>query len=237
MVRGVFSHNSLMRKIGLDWLFAYADDTIWKQTMAETRNRDGQGLDALKALVGRANSSSDTRRRGAAPVDEWNPDRVGEMDLVIKADGSWHYRGSPINRQALIDLFATVLRKDANGEYSLVTPVERLKITVEDAPFIAVEMSASQGAQGQVLTFRTNVGDVVVANADHPLRFATDADGGLKPYLLVRGRLEALLSRAVVYELVALGETVEIDGQSMFAIRSKGVAFAMMRADELDRLS
>lgn len=201
--------------------------------MAETRNSGANGLDALKALVERAGQ----KKRGPAPVDEWNPDHIGEMDLVIRADGSWHYQGTPINRQALIDLFATVLRKDEDGSFWLVTPVERLKITVDDAPFVAVEMSASEGAHGQVLTFRTNVGDVVVANADHPLRFETDAEGGLKPYLLVRGRLEALLSRTVMYELVALGEEIEVDGETMFGVRSKGVAFPIMRTDELDRLS
>ena len=130
-----------------------------------------------------------------------------------------------------------MLRKDPDGETYLVTPVERIKITVEDAPFLAVEMNASGEGDQQVLTFRTNTGDVVKAGSANALRFVTDdAHGGVKPYLLVRGRLEALLSRSVMYELMSHGEEIEIGGKTMFALRSKGAVFPVMAVDELDRL-
>ena len=120
----------------------------------------------------------------------------------------------------------------------MVTPVERVGIRVVDAPFLAVEMNAAGEGEAQTLTFRTNVGDVVEAGAEHALRFVIAGENNeLKPYLLVRGRLEALVSRAVMYELVDLGETIEIDGVEMFALRSGGVVFPVMPAAELDQLS
>jgi hypothetical protein len=116
--------------------------------------------------------------------------------------------------------------------------VEKVGIRVVDAPFVAVEMSVTRREDEQVLTFRTNVGDVVEAGKDHPLRFSIHGDNNeLKPYLHVRGRLEALLSRAVMYELVALGEVRQLDGRAMFAVRSGGRTFPIMPADELDALS
>jgi len=207
--------------------------------MAETRSStldqaQKGGLGGLQALVERAGS----KKRGPAPVEKWNPDYCGELDMVIKADGTWFYMGTPIGRQRLVDLFATVLRKDEDGETYLVTPVERIKITVEDAHFIAVEMNASKKVDEQVLTFRTNTGDIVEAGPENPLRFVTVAgNDGVKPYLGVRGRLEALLARPVMYELISHGEEVEIDGMTMFAVRSNGAIFPIMAAEELARLS
>jgi uncharacterized protein len=158
--------------------------------------------------------------------------------MEIRADGTWFYLGTPIGRAPLVRLFSTVLRKDEDGKIYLVTPVEKVGIRVVDAPFLAVEMNASGEGEGQTLTFRTNVGDVVEAGPDHPLRFVIEGENSeLKPYLLVRGRLEALVSRAVMYDLVELGEAVEIDGVPMFAVRSGGVVFPVMPAAELDALS
>jgi hypothetical protein len=138
----------------------------------------------------------------------------------------------------LVQLFSTVLRKDADGKTYLVTPVEKVGIRVVDAPFVAVEMNVSGEGDGQVMTFRTNVGDVVEAGAEHPLRFVDEPEtGGLKPYLLVRGRLEALVARPVMYELVNHGEEFEIDGERMFCVRSKGVIYPIMPAETLERLS
>ena len=189
-------------------------------------------ISGLQALVSR----SATAERGLPPVDSWNPDHCGDIDIVIRGDGSWHYLGSPIGRAPLVRLFSTVLRKDDDGRTYLVTPAEKLAITVEDAHFVAVEMHVGDPGPDQVLTFRTNVGDVVEAGREHPLRFETDGkNDGLKPYLHVRGRLEARLGRAVTYELAGLGETVEIDGKEMFAVRSGGECFAMMPAEELER--
>ncbi len=129
------------------------------------------------------------RKSGNSPVERWNPDFCGDLDMEIKADGTWFYMGTPIGRKQLVRLFSTVLRKDEDGRTYLVTPVEKVGIRVEDAPFIAVEMEVSGEGEAQVLTFRTNVGDVVEAGAQHSLRFAVEpASGGLKPYILVRGR-------------------------------------------------
>lgn len=189
-----------------------------------------QGTSALEALVGRAGNHG----KGLPPVDSWHPDYCGEIDMVIKRDGTWFYMGTPIGRAPLVRLFSTVLRKDDDGETYLVTPVEKIKITVEDAPFIAVELDRQGEGDGQVLTFRTNVGDVVEAGPKNPLRFEiVEENQGVKPYLLVRGRLEALVSRAVMYELIALGEEINIDGVKMFALRSNGACFPVMNVEEL----
>lgn len=198
-------------------------------------NEVSDGLNSLQALVARAGKGD----RGLPPVEKWEPEFCGDLDMIIKGDGTWFYMGTPIGRQALVNLFATVLRKDADGKTYLVTPVEKIGITVEDAHFIAVEMNAHTNEEGgQVLTFRTNVGDVVEAGAEHPFRFVTvEENDGIKPYLLVRGRLEALLARPVMYELISYGEEIEIDGRLMFAIRSNGTVFPIMPADELARLS
>ena len=143
--------------------------------------------------------------------------------MEIRADGTWFYLGTPIGRMPLVQLFSTVLRKDEDGKTYLVTPVEKVGIRVVDAPFIAVEMDVSGEGDEQVITFRTNVGDVVEAGPEHPLRFVDeDETGGLKPYVLVRGRLEALVARPVMYELVEHGEEIEIGGRTMFAVRSQG---------------
>lgn len=189
-------------------------------------------ISGLQALLSRATQGA----KGLPPVEKWNPPDCGAIDMVICADGTWFYLGTPIGRQPLVRLFSTVLRKDGDGKTYLVTPVEKIEITVEDAPFVAVEMHVANRGPDQVLTFRTNVGDVVEAGPEHPLRFEQEeGSDGLKPYLHVRGQLEALVSRAVMYDLVELGETVEIDGREMFAIRSGGEAFTVMAADELEK--
>ncbi|PBB65033.1 hypothetical protein CK228_29540 [Mesorhizobium sp. WSM4312] len=188
----------------------------------------------LEALISRAAHAG----KGAAPVERWNPDFCGDLDMEIKADGTWFYLGTPIGRMPLVQLFSSVLRKDADGRTYLVTPVEKVGIRVADAPFIAVEMDVSGSGDEQIITFRTNVGDVVEAGPERPLRFVDENEtGGLKPYVLVRGRLEALVGRPVMYELVGHGEEIEIGGKAMFAVRSKGAVFAIMPADQLKRLS
>ncbi|SIQ21721.1 hypothetical protein SAMN05880590_102629 [Rhizobium sp. RU35A] len=192
----------------------------------------------LAAMIARAAEQTGGRARGLPPVERWNPPFCGDLDMEIRADGTWFYLGTPIGRPALVRLFSTVLRKDEDGRTYLVTPVEKVGIRVEDAPFLAVEMTVAEREGEPVLTFRTNVGDVVEAGAENPLRFVTEGEEGqLKPYLLVRGRLEALVSRAVMYDLVALGENVSVEGRAMFAVRSGGAIFPVMPADELDRLS
>ena len=158
--------------------------------------------------------------------------------MEIRADGTWYYLGTPIGRRALVELFSSVLRRDADGRTYLVTPVEKVGIRVVDAPFVAVEVNVGGAGANQVVTFRTNVGDVVEAGPGHPVRFVDEpGTGGLKPYVLVRGRLEALVSRPVMYELVSHGEEVEVDGRAMFAVRSKGEVYPIMPAAELERSS
>ena len=172
------------------------------------------------------------------PVEKWDPEFCGDLDIQIKRDGTWFYMGTPIGRQPLVRLFSTVLRKDEDGKTYLVTPVEKVGITVEDAPFVAVEMNATGKGDDQVLTFRTNVGDLVECGEENPLRFdiigKTDQ---LKPYVLVRGRLEALLARPVMYELISHGEEIDVDGETMFVLRSKGEVYPIMPAQKLAELS
>ncbi len=195
-------------------------------------NSGTSGLDGLQAMIARAGSSA----RGKPPVDKWNPPFCGDLDMVIKRDGTWFYMGTPIGRAPLVRLFASVLRKDEDGRTYLVTPVEKVGITVEDAPFVAVEMSVTRDSGEPVITLRTNVGDIVEAGPDNPIRYEIAGDNdGVKPYLLVRGRLEALFARPVMYELIEHGEEIEIDGRAMFALRSKGAIFPIMPVDELSR--
>jgi hypothetical protein len=145
------------------------------------------------------------------PVDSWNPPYCGDIGMAIAADGTWFYQGSPIGRKPLVRLFSRVLRRDLDGRHFLVTPVEKVDVAVADAPFLAVEMEVSGSGQGQELIFRTNVDDIVRCGSEHPLRFEPEAgSGGLKPYLLVRGRLEALVTRALYYDLVEMA--VEDEG-------------------------
>jgi hypothetical protein len=139
------------------------------------------------------------------PVESWNPPYRGDIGMAIKADGTWLYQGSPIDRRPLVKLFSRILRRDADGRHYLVTPVERVDVAVEDAPFLAVEMQVDGEGEQRQLVFRTNVDDLVYCGKSNPIRFAEEAgSGGLKPYVLVRGRLEALVARALCYDLVEL---------------------------------
>jgi hypothetical protein len=193
---------------------------------------------SLAALISRAAGDSGDGKRGLPPVETWNPPFCGDIDMEIRSDGTWFYMGTPIGRAPLVRLFSTVLRRDEDGKTYLVTPMEKVGIRVVDAPFLAVEMTATIRDGEQVLTFRTNVGDVVEAGAEQPIRFAVHGDNNeLKPYLHVRGRLEALVSRAVMYDLIERGETLDIDGVPMFCTRSGGTVFPVMPAAELDALA
>ncbi len=203
------------------------DDT----TQGLNQARDAAGLSALISRAARAG-------KGLPPVERWNPPFCGDLDMEIRPDGTWFYLGTPIGRMPLVQLFSTVLRKDEDGKTYLVTPVEKVGIRIVDAPFLAVEMNVSGEGEGRVVTFRTNVGDVVEAGPDHPLRFVDEPDtGGLKPYVLVRGRLEALVARPVMYELVEYGEEIDIDGIATFAVRSHGAVYPIMPVERLRQLS
>lgn len=205
--------------------------------MAESEIRGQTDAGQLAALIARAAGDTNAKS-GLPPVERWNPPFCGDLDMEIRSDGTWFYMGTPIGRQPLVRLFSTVLRKDDDGRTYLVTPVEKVGIRVQDAPFVAVEMAVSGEGDAPSLTFRTNVGDVVEAGPEHPLRFEIHGENNeLKPYLHVRGNLEALVSRPVMYDLVELGEHIAVDGTSMFSVRSGGVLFPVMRSDELEALS
>ncbi|HEY0125127.1 MAG TPA: DUF1285 domain-containing protein [Rhizobium sp.] len=206
--------------------------------MATEEIRSTSDAASLAALISRAAGDNGGHKKGLPPVDRWNPPFCGDIDMEIRADGTWFYMGTPIGRAPLVRLFSTVLRKDADEKTYLVTPAEKVGIRVVDAPFVAVEMSVTERDGKRVLTFRTNVGDVVEAGREHPIRFVIRGDNDeLKPYLHVRGRLEALVTRAVMYDLVELGETVEIAGRDMFCVRSGGTIFPVMPVAELDALT
>ena len=161
------------------------------------------------------------------PVEKWNPPFCGDLDMRIATDGTWFYLGTPIGRPALVRLFASVIKRE-EGRYFLVTPVEKVGIRVEDAPFLAVEMEIENRGPKQSLIFRTNVDDVVRCDADHRLRFEPEADtGGLRPYLHVRRDLWAKVTRALFFDLVAIGEVREVGGERMFGVASSGEFFAM----------
>lgn len=162
------------------------------------------------------------------PVDKWNPDFCGDIDMRIATDGTWYYMGTPIGRQKMVRLFASVLRKDANDKTYLVTPVEKIGITVDDAPFVATEVTIENPGPEQLVVFKTNVGDTVIADADHPIRVEVDQKTGEpRPYVLVRGRLEALIARSVYYELIERGETTRAQGTSQCSITSQGTLFSL----------
>ncbi|AYJ86047.1 DUF1285 domain-containing protein [Sphingomonas paeninsulae] len=162
------------------------------------------------------------------PVDQWHPTHCGDSDMRIARDGTWYHQGSPIGREAMVRLFSTILRREADGSYVLVTPGEKLDILVEDAPFVAVEVKSEGSGKHRKLAFRLNTGDFVVAGAENALRFETKADGP-HPYLQVRGGMEALIARSVYYELanLALDETEDKEPVGLW---SNGFYFAMSEA-------
>jgi hypothetical protein len=184
----------------------------------------------LETIAGAAKRAAG---KGPPPVHLWNPPFCGDLDMRIAADGTWFYLGTPIGRPALVNLFASVLKREGD-KYFLVTPVEKVGIRVDDAPFLAVEMIREEGAAGRVLKFRTNVDDWVACGPDNGLRFEPErSTGGLKPYLHVRRDLWAKVTRTLFYDLVALGEEREIGGERMFGVVSMGEFFAMAPAASL----
>ncbi len=173
-------------------------------------NSDSVKIAGLEALLRQATG------KGVPPVEQWNPPYCGDIGMSIRGDGVWFYQGSPIGRTALVKLFASVLRKDPDGRHYLVTPAEKVDVAVTDAPFMAVEMEVAGNGTAQELVFRTNVDDIVRCGPRHPLRFVVEkGSGGLKPYLLVRGRLEALVTRALYYDLVEMALPRSAHGEAL----------------------
>ncbi len=157
------------------------------------------------------------------PVERWNPAHCGDSEMRIARDGTWYHQGSPIGRQALVRLFSTILRREENGSHVLVTPAEKLDIAVEDAPFVAVEMKAEGEGAAMALGFRLNTGDLVTAGPGHALRFEERGDGP-RPYLHVRGGLDALVARPVYYQLAEIALS---NGSDPPGVWSDGAFFAM----------
>lgn len=178
---------------------------------------------------GLAASLKATKTRGLPPVETWNPPFCGDIDMEIRRDGTWFYEGTPIGRPGLVKLFASILIREGD-DYFLVTPVEKVGIRVQDAPFVAVDFEASGKGQAQRLTFTTNLEDITVAGPEAPLRFVRDDETGEpSPYVRVRRNLEALIDRKSFYRLVDLG--VHHDG--WFGVWSGGVFFGIIPSDEL----
>jgi hypothetical protein len=169
---------------------------------------DEQTPDALQSLL----KAAETAGEGLPPVDRWEPQYCGEMDMVIRRDGSWWHEGTRITRERLTRLFSTILRKDDDGIHYLVTPVEKISITVEEAPFVAVRVDAAGSGPEQTLIFTTNFGDLTQAGPERPIDVRIDAETGEPtPLVRVRGRLDALMTRPVFYELAELA--VEHEGK------------------------
>jgi hypothetical protein len=157
------------------------------------------------------------------PVERWNPAHCGDSAMRIARDGTWYHEGTPIGRPAMVRLFSTILRREEDGSHVLVTPVEKLSIEVEDAPFLAVEVKSEGEGQGRRLAFRLNTGDVVLAGPDHPIRLREGEDGP-HPYVEVRGGLQALVARPVYYELAELALA---EGQQPPGLWSGGAFFPL----------
>jgi len=204
----------------------------------------GEGAGAASGAPGLENLASAARvaqqkagaARGFPPVHLWNPPFCGDIGMKIARDGTWFYRGSPIGRMPMVKLFASILRKDPD-RHVLVTPVEMVSVEVEDAPFLAVAMDREEGPDGPQLVFRTNLDDETRAGAACPIRFERSAADGVKPYVLVRGDLWALVTRPLFLDLVEMGEIRDIDGARLFGVASGGAFFAMAPAEEIENLA
>jgi uncharacterized protein len=189
----------------------------------------GAGLDQLLQATKEASKAG-----GLPPVHLWNPPFCGDIDMEIRRDGTWFHEGTPIGRAPLVRLFSTILKKEGDA-YFLVTPVEKVGIRVEDAPFVAQDFTVTAEGRGpeQVVTFSTNVGDSAAAGPENPIRVVRDASGEPSPYVHVRAGLEALIDRKSFYRLVDIGEAHGVDGEEWFGLWSGGVFFPFIPVREL----
>lgn len=184
----------------------------------------------IPSADGIAASVKAARTRGLPPVHLWDPEFCGDLDMRIARDGTWFYLGTPINRASLVRLFSSILKKEGDA-YFLVTPVEKVGITVEDAPFVAMDFEVTGSGRDQQLEFTTQVGDNAVAGPDHPIRVVSDPETGEpSPYILIRANLEARIDRKSFYRLVDLG----MHHEGWFGVWSSGRFFPMMQSSELE---
>ena len=194
---------------------------------------DSGDTSAPPTAEGLAAAARSARRKGPAPVHLWNPPFCGDLDIRIARDGTWFHLGTPMGRKPLVALFASVLKREGD-RYYLVTPVEKVGITVDDAPFVAVDFTAEGAGRDQTLTFTTNVDDAVTAGPETPIRVVRDAaTGEPAPYVMVRRGLEALIDRKSFYRLVELGVTEAVEGTDQFGLWSQGAFFPVIPADDL----
>ena len=178
-------------------------------------------------------ASAAAKGKGLPPVHLWNPPFCGDIDMRIARDGTWFYEGTPIGRPAMVRLFANILKLE-EGKYFLVTPVEKVGITVDDAPFVAVDFRKQGEGQEQKLVFVTNLGDEAEAGNSHPIRVVRDPQSGEpSPYVMIRAGLEALIDRKSFYRLVELGTHEPHEGASWFGLWSGGVFFPVIPSQDL----
>ncbi|MDG1115735.1 MAG: DUF1285 domain-containing protein [Flavimaricola sp.] len=189
----------------------------------------GRNTDTVPSAESLAQAARSATKKGPPPVHLWNPPFCGDIDMRIARDGTWFYLGTPIGRPGLVGLFASIIKREGDA-YFLVTPVEKVGITVDDAPFVAVDFEQVDDA----LEFVTNVGDTVRAGPDHPIRVVRDPETGEpSPYIHIRANLEALIDRKSFYRLVDLGEHGQHEGKDWFGLRSQGVFFPVIPSEEL----
>lgn len=200
-----------------------------KTHMTDHKETDSAHIPSAEGLANAARTAS---KKGPPPVHLWNPSFCGDLDMEIRADGTWFYLGTPIGRAPLVRLFASILKLE-DGKYFLVTPVEKVGIRVQDAPYVAVDFEAEGTGDDQTLRFETNVGDSVLADGDHKIRVQHSADGTPRPYLHVRRGLEALIDRKSFYRLVDLAVTRPHEGQDWLGVISCGQFFPILPAAEV----
>ena len=178
-------------------------------------------------------SFSKSNKKSLPPIEKWNPPFCGDIDMTISKSGKWYYMGSEIKRPAMVKLFSGILRLESDNSYYLVTPVEKVRIQVEDAPFVAVAITKEQSEGINSVTFRTNLNDEIVLSKENPLSIEIKKNDEPSPYITVRNNLRALISRSVFYELVDLAETIPIDGVPYLAIKSQGEIFKIHKVEDL----
>tara|TARA_B100001093_G_scaffold108441_1_gene100687 strand:+ start:783 stop:1364 length:582 start_codon:yes stop_codon:yes gene_type:complete len=178
-------------------------------------------------------SFSKSNKKSLPPIEKWNPPFCGDIDMTISKSGKWYYMGSEIKRPAMVKLFSGILRLESDNSYYLVTPVEKVRIQVEDAPFVAVAITKEQSEGINTVTFRTNLNDEIVLSKENPLSIEIKKNDEPSPYITVRNNLRALISRSVFYELVDLAETIPIDGVPYLAIKSQGEIFKIHKVEDL----
>ena len=178
-------------------------------------------------------SFSKSNKKSLPPIEKWNPPFCGDLDMTISKSGKWYYMGSEIKRPAMVKLFSGILRLESDNSYYLVTPVEKVRIRVEDAPFVAVAITKEQSEGMNTVTFRTNLNDEIVLSKENPLSIEIKKNDEPSPYITVRNNLRALISRSVFYELVDIAETIPIDGVPYLAIKSQGEIFKIHKVEDL----